>query len=325
VLRWLFALTLTIALALPSLAAAQSAPDQPDQPEDSAPPPAGPSGSSGPTLQATDIAPVVCDPGKSGFKFVEVRGSGFDAWAKQRLIGNLTDSSGTPQMQWGSVWVTPQGRLTLEVNLCRDPVRNRAALAPGDYTVAVGAGGGAAIAATSISVLPPADASAAAPDVEGEPAAGLTPADNSARGGPGSKQQPLPIGTSGKFSDGWQFVVTSVNPDAYAAIHEAFPSAAQPSGDQKYVMVSVQAIYVGQGSGVLSAIRLGALGKSGQTYDQIKNGCGVVPQSLPATLVQPGGGLVGNICFAIPSPDLAALTLFDAQSGERDKLYFALT
>src|SRR5262249_32474438 len=113
--------------------------------------------------------------------------------------------------------------------------------------------------------------------------------------------------------------------DAFGAIHAAIPSAAQPANDQKYVMVGVQAIYVGTGSGVLSAIRLGALGKSGQTYDQLKNGCGVVPESLPATLIPPGGGLAGNICFAVPSSDVQGLSLFDSQASERDKVYFALT
>src|ERR1041385_3109023 len=101
-----------LALALPATASAQSDnPDQTDQPQDT---PATPAPPSGPTPQATDAEPVICDPAKAGFKFVEIRGSGFDQWASQRLIGNMTDASGAPQVQWGSVWVSPQGRLTLE-------------------------------------------------------------------------------------------------------------------------------------------------------------------------------------------------------------------
>jgi hypothetical protein len=109
---------------------------------------------SGRSLQPSDDAPVICDPGASGFRFVEVRGTGFNAWATQRLVGNLVDDSGTPRMQWGSVWVSAQGRLTLEVNLCADPFRGRGALAVGTYTVAVGPGSGAAIAAANIELSP---------------------------------------------------------------------------------------------------------------------------------------------------------------------------
>ena len=55
---------------------------------------------------------MVCDPSKAGFKFVEVRGTGFDAWARQRLIG--TDF--LPHMDEGSIildyWTPPGTSLT---------------------------------------------------------------------------------------------------------------------------------------------------------------------------------------------------------------------
>jgi hypothetical protein len=109
-----------------------------DQPVDQAP--------VGPILQASDHAPVVCDPATHGFRFVEVRGSGFDAWASQRLVANLLDGKGTAQMQCGSVWVSARGGLTLEVNLCADPFQSRPGLPAGSYTIAVGDSSGAPIA-----------------------------------------------------------------------------------------------------------------------------------------------------------------------------------
>src|SRR6185295_15426924 len=126
----------------------------------------------GPNLQASDYAPVICDPSSAGFRYVEVRGTGFDAWATQRLVGSVVDGNGLSQMQWGSVWVSPQGRLTLEVNLCADPFRNRPALPAGSYTVTVGRGTGQPIAATSIAVTPPPDPAAEMPaeDEEAVPA-----------------------------------------------------------------------------------------------------------------------------------------------------------
>jgi len=124
---------------------------QPPPPEEQAP--------AGPALQPADLTPLICDPAVAGFRYLEVRGTGFDAWATQRLIGNVVDASGVPQIHWGSVWVTPQGRLTLEVNLCADPVQHRPALPAGDYSVSVGDTGGATIAETGISLAAPADTS----------------------------------------------------------------------------------------------------------------------------------------------------------------------
>jgi hypothetical protein len=134
---------LFIALAL-TLAQSSS------QPADQTPAPP-----SGPVLQPTDGARVVCDPSSPGFRYLEVRGSGFDAFATQRLVGSVSDTGGAPRIRWSSIWVTPQGQLTLEVNLCADGYQNHGALPPGDYTVSVGQNGGPLIAATVISLMPP--------------------------------------------------------------------------------------------------------------------------------------------------------------------------
>ena len=157
----------TVGASPPALAQSDPAVEQPaaadsqnPAPDDQSAPPDEPQAPAGPVLQASDSAPVTCDPAASGFRYVEVRGSGFEPWATQRLVGNVVDSSGASRMQWGSVWVSPQGSLTLEVNLCADPFRKRPALPAGDYTVLVGLGSGQAIAATSIALSPPPDASA---------------------------------------------------------------------------------------------------------------------------------------------------------------------
>ena len=326
--------------------------DQPssDQPSDQAP--------AGPILQPSNSAPVLCDPASPGFRYVEVRGSGFDAWARQRLVGNLLDGNGVAQVSWGSVWVSPQGGLTLEVNLCADPFRGRPALAAGTYTLAVGQASGAAIAATSIAVSPPAEppaegdlpvlveppattagspeptpvpfvlpnavSAAPAPTPLTLPVIAPTPTP-APRTGPGSRQQPFPLGAPGLLVDGWQLVVTGVSPDAWSGIHDSVPSSIAPAADQRDYEVRVGATYQGQGTGVFSAMRLALLSESTQTtYDQLHNGCGVVPDMVPPNLVTPGGEVRGNVCFTVRASDTDALVLFDNQSNDNDRLYFAL-
>jgi hypothetical protein len=90
-------------------------------------------------------------------------------------------------------------------------------------------------------------------------------------------------------------------------------------------MVRVQATYAGQGTGVFSAMRL-ALAPNAQTsYDQLRNGCGIVPDALPPNLVSHGGVVRGNVCFTVRASDLdSGLLLFDNQSRENDRVYFAL-
>jgi hypothetical protein len=97
---------------------------------------------------------VICDPNDPRFRYVEVHGSGFDAWATQHLVGALVNASGAALERWPSVWVSPQGQLTVEVNLCGDPYQNHAALDVGDYTLLVGQSGGGTIASTGISLAP---------------------------------------------------------------------------------------------------------------------------------------------------------------------------
>ncbi|MBV9543428.1 MAG: hypothetical protein JOY61_03515, partial [Chloroflexi bacterium] len=155
----IFAIAAALCLVCGLSAFAQEAPaDQPDQ-GDQSDQPADTSAQeppSGPIIQPMNPTSVVCDPNTAGFRYLELRGSGFDAWAGQRLAGSTLDTNGNPLIQWNSIWVTPQGRLTLVVNICADPFRGRGALAPGTYTVAVG-NGGQAIAATTFDLTEPQD------------------------------------------------------------------------------------------------------------------------------------------------------------------------
>jgi hypothetical protein len=152
--RFVSLAVLALWLALAGTVLAQSSDGTSDG---TSPPPEDQPAPSGPILQPSDNAPVICDPGTPGFRYLEVRGTGFDAWSTQHLIGALVNAGGVTQEQWGSVWVSPQGSLTLEVNLCGDPFQNHGALPAGDYTVMVGQGAGAPIASTGISLAPPAE------------------------------------------------------------------------------------------------------------------------------------------------------------------------
>jgi hypothetical protein len=345
--RWLSCVIVGLALCLAAPAFGQEEPP----PEESAP--------VGPVLQPADLTPVICDPNAAGFRYLEVRGLGFDAYATRRLVGNVVDASGAPQISWSSIWVSPQGRLTLEVNLCADPIQKRPALAAGDYTVSVRDSAGT-IAAAGISLTTPPEPGAQSdetapalsaspiansnptptptpfiyviPTLEAQPTGPLPPIASlpaptptpGPRVGPGSLQQPYPEGAPGTLADGWQLLISGITPDAYDGIKADVPSATKPASDQRDFMVRAQATYLGPGTGVFSGVRLALIGATGNTYNQIYNSCGVIPSALPPTVVTSGNTVRGNICFTVRASDVGTLVLFDNQSSEADRVYFAL-
>jgi hypothetical protein len=267
-------------------------------------------------------------------------------------------------MQWASVWVSPQGRLTLEVNLCADTFKNRPALPAGSYTVAVGPGTGQTIAATSFALAPPAEGDQTdqpqavpiantpasptpvpysvpniGPQPTPTPLAGVTlPGGVSSAtlslptatalpqtvGGPGSPQKPFALGAPGLLADGWQLLVTGITPDAWKGIHDSIPSTIGPATDQHDYEVNVQATFLGQGTGVFSGQRLSLVSGTRTIYDQTHNSCGTVPNMVPPNLATSGSSVRGVVCFIVRISDIDSLVLFDNQSTEADRLYFAL-
>jgi hypothetical protein len=275
-----------------------------------------------PVLQAVNGAPAACDPSHPGFRYLEVKGQGFDAWSSQHLVGTLLDGSGAPQAHWPNVWVTPQGQLTLELNLCAAPFQNRPALAPGDYTLNVGADDGSSIAATGITLRDPlADTDNEAPAPTGsEP----TPAPEP-RTGPGSLQQPLTPGTAGNLADAWQLAIIRVDPEAYPTIKAAIPSAVAPGADLRELMIGLQATYTGAGTGTFTGSRLNLLNPRTQArYDQVGSNCGAIPGAISSNVVTPGTVVLGNVCFTVPAADAGSVLLVDSQPSEPARVYFGL-
>jgi hypothetical protein len=273
----------------------------------------------GPVLQAVNSTTAACDPNQSGFRYVEVRGSGFDAWSGQRLVGTLVDANGAAQAHWPSVFVTPTGQVTLELNLCAQPIQNRPALDPGDYTLSVGSSDGSTIASAGISLQDP--NAVGQTDTSGAP----PPSRPMPRSGPGAADQPLAPGHAANLVDGWQLGVASINPDAFSAIKAAIPSAVAPSPDLRDLLIGLQATYVGNGTGTFANSRLALVNpKTGARYDQLNNNCGFIPGAVSPNVVTPGTVVLGNVCFSVPAGDIGSLVLVDNQSSPADRIYFAL-
>jgi hypothetical protein len=279
----------------------------------------------GPVLQPANDSPAACDPSQPGFRYLEVRGSGFDAFSGQQLVGSLVDASGAEQAHWPNVFVTPAGSLTLELNLCAEPLQNRPALDPGDYTISVGPSDGSSVATADISLQ---DVGAAS-DVGVQQAPAATAPQPTpqplARSGPGGPAHPMAPGNAANLVDGWQLGVASINPDAYSSIKAAIPSAAAPAPGMQSLMLGLQATYEGAGTGTFAGSRLSLVNPKTQArYDQMNNNCGPIPSAISPNVVQPGTVVIGNVCFSVPATDIGSLMLVDNQPSLADRVYFAL-
>jgi hypothetical protein len=303
-----------------------------------------------PTLTPTRPVAPICQVAGTAGRYLQIRGTGFDAWIDQRLPGSLTDADGNPEGGWRTIWVDPNGNVTLAVNLCDDIAARRGPLAPGTHWVFIRDGsGGDPIASTSfdlsdqpaparevplprpqqpgtapVVVVPPLDPSTytPAPVPTYVPPAQSQPSSMPVTG-PGSRQQPLPMGSTITLYDGWQLTVTGTTPDAWSGIHAAVPSNVGPAPDQQYFEVRVQAIYTGSGSGFFNDLRLAVAGPN-TTYDQVRNSCGLIPDEVPATLAASGGVARGNVCFAVRKSDANSLAVYDSLAPEASRTYVAL-
>jgi hypothetical protein len=310
-----------------------------------------------PTLVPDNANPVACDTSRPSLRYDEVRGSAFYGWAAQRLPGVLLDADGTTQASWKTIWVNPQGNLTVIINLCQDDFLSRPPLAVGDYLLSVNdPTTQTPIAQTTISVqeqptatpvptinttpgtltplptpqatlapafAPPATAASnAAPTLTTTPvaAASATPAP---RTGLGSQQHPVPLGAGADLGDGWNIAVTGVTPDAWSSIRSYSSVNKGPPTDLQFFMVRLQASYTGpQVTPLFSPLRLRAVGPSG-AYDSLNNSCGLIPDDI--SLNQFANGVVrGNVCFAVRNSDVGSLLLYDSQQPDPARIYLAL-
>lgn len=140
----------------------------------------------------------------------------------------------------------------------------------------------------------------------------------------GSRENPLPIGTSGQVGD-WSITVAAVDTDAADTVAATNQFNDPPGEGQQFVIVGLQATYTGEDSGSYwIEVSNKILGASGNTFDQR---CGVIPEDISDTGETFGGATVeGNICLAVDSDQLdgALLIVEESFSFDSTRLFFAL-
>ena len=149
-----------------------------------------------------------------------------------------------------------------------------------------------------------------------------------ADGAAGTREDPVPMGTTVDLGDGWQITVISSAPDAADIVMQE-NMFNDPSGEGKqFFLARIKATYTGSGSDTFGgSYRLRAVGRSSIGYTTYENSPGVIPDPLPNSEVFTGGVIVGNIGWEISSSDAASLVMYDysAFGSNEDRIYMALT
>lgn len=141
----------------------------------------------------------------------------------------------------------------------------------------------------------------------------------------GTRENPVPMGTSVNLGDGWVVTVLSVTPDATPIILQENQFNNRPESGNQFFLARVRADYEGEGSDTFDGgYRLRAVGPSGVGYSTFENSAGVIPDELAGSEVFSGGHIDGNIAWQIKSDDAGSLVMYDSKTSKNGRLYMAL-
>lgn len=129
----------------------------------------------------------------------------------------------------------------------------------------------------------------------------------------GTRENPLPIGTTIEMGD-WKLTVTDVALDATETVMSENEFNEPPADGRQFVMFGVEATYDGTDSGTAWLdFSWAIVGSGGNTFGDsgdMEDYCGVIPNDLnEAGEAFPGASVSGNVCFSVPSDQIEGSTI----------------
>ncbi len=128
----------------------------------------------------------------------------------------------------------------------------------------------------------------------------------------GTRENPIPRGSSAKLYGNWEVRVVNVIPNATSQVLAENRFNDPPAPGKQFFIATLEATYRGPGSSHFDGrYRLRALGPSGVSYSTFEDSCGVIPDRLPDPEVFTGGTIRGNVCWQVTASDAGALLMYD--------------
>ncbi len=135
-----------------------------------------------------------------------------------------------------------------------------------------------------------------------------------------ARRSPNPIGAAVDVGDGWSLTVTGPVSDITGSVVAVNEFNDPPPDGFAFVGVPIRMDFSGPGSSNAFAVTTKAVGDSNVEYG---TECGVIPGELDAfTDVFEGGSLEGQVCFVVPTDEVASMRLY-AGAFFDDVVFFA--
>ena len=165
-------------------------------------------------------------------------------------------------------------------------------------------------------------------EVQPQEAADPEPAGEPAGAEPGTRTNPVPVGTTVQMGD-WDLAVVDVTRDATAQVLEENQFNEEPADDHQFVMFEVEATYAGDDSGdPWLDFSWAVVGSEGNTFsDSGGDYCGTIPDPLDSTgETFPGGNVAGNVCASVASDQVEGGTIRveEMLSLDDTRVFFAI-
>lgn len=139
----------------------------------------------------------------------------------------------------------------------------------------------------------------------------------------GSRNNPIAIGDPVVVND-WRVQLTKVNKDALKLIMEADPYSTSPSVNERYLLVSLNATYIGEESSEpISDLTFKVVGSKGNTFSQ---SCGYFSGSFRQNEETFSGATVkGDLCFTVDVDQITGATLsIQGDYSSEDRKFISL-
>ena len=147
---------------------------------------------------------------------------------------------------------------------------------------------------------------------------GVQPGTSSAAG----RQSPTAVGASADVGSGWSFTATGPATDITDSVMAENQFNEAPPDGFRFVGIPVKLDYGGDDKSNPFTVTTKAVGDSNVAYS---NECGVIPGELDSfTDIFAGGAAEGQICFVVPAPEAASVTVY-ANTLLEDPVFFATT
>jgi hypothetical protein len=141
--------------------------------------------------------------------------------------------------------------------------------------------------------------------------------------GVGTRDNPVPIGTSADVGEGWTLSVNEVTLDATALVTGANMFNDPPPEGSVYVMVNITMAYNGPDDKAIDFFTVSGVTSSNVELNTFDNFV-VAPDAYDGLAeVFAGGSKSGNIVFTVPAAEVDSLVLYTSAGFGGDDVYFA--